>query len=260
VVRPDPFSWSLHADALLAIALLTAAYVVALRRFPTSRGRIASFAAGVALLVAIAVTPLHALSFHLLTAHLLQNVVLAEWAPALLVMGVSPGLAAAIARRRPIRALIHPAVALPLWLVTYYLWHLPVAYDAALRNPATLLHLEHACYLVTGCLLWWSVLQDEPWRLRSQTRALYLFLAFILASPLGLLLTFLPQPVYAFYGDGFAPWGLTALTDQQMAGVTMSAEQGFVFFAAFAYFFFRFLAEEEAVMPALSEPGRATPR
>lgn len=197
------------------------------------------------LLLVTAVTPLDALTYHLLSAHLLQNVVLAEWAPALLVLGLTPALATQLARLPGVRLLTWAPVALATWLVTYFAWHVPAAYDAALENAA-LLHLEHACYLAAGILLWWPVFQDVPHRLWSAARALYLFLAFVLASPIGLLLALLPEPAYDWYVEGERLWGLSAHTDQQLAGVTMSVEQAIVFFAIFAVFFFRFLAEEEA--------------
>jgi cytochrome c oxidase assembly factor CtaG len=61
-----------------------------------------------------------------------------------------------------------------------------------------------------------------------------------------LLLALLPEPVYDWYVDGGELWGLSPQVDQQIAGVTMSVEQAIVFFAVFAIYFFRFLAEEEA--------------
>jgi cytochrome c oxidase assembly factor CtaG len=243
-VRPDPYAWTAHAEATAAIALVAGGYVLALRRHEAGRARIACFVLATCLLVATAVTPLDGLSYHVLTAHLLQNVILAEWAPALLVLAVPPALAAELGSLRALRPPTHPLVALPLWLATYFLWHVPVIYDAALERPA-LLHLEHASYLVAGCLLWWPVLQDEPWRVPSAVRAGYLFAAFLLASPLGLLLALLPDPIYDFYADGPGLWGLSPLADQQIAGVTMAAEQAVVFFAGFTLFFFRFLREEE---------------
>ena len=57
-----------------------------------SRGRLASFTGGVLLLAVSLLGPLHELQFELLTAHLLQNIVLAEWAPALLVFGLPTAL------------------------------------------------------------------------------------------------------------------------------------------------------------------------
>jgi cytochrome c oxidase assembly factor CtaG len=227
------------------VVALALAYAVAVHGRRPELWRLAAFAAGCGLLLATAVTPLDALSYHLLSAHLLQNVVLAEWAPALLVLGLTPALASQLARLPGVRLLTWAPVALGIWLFTYFAWHVPAAYDAALENAA-LLHLEHACYLAAGALLWWPVFQDVPHRLPSAARALYLFLAFVLASPIGLLLALLPEPVYDWYIEGERLWGLSAHADQQLAGVTMSVEQAIVFFAIFAVFFFRFLAEEEA--------------
>ena len=158
-MRPEPWTWSLHLEATLPLAALTALYVIAVRAYPASRARVASFAVGIAMLTFAAVSPLDSLTYHVLTAHLLQNVVLAEWAPALLVLGVPPTLAAALGRVPGARLVTHPAFALTAWLVTYFAWHVPDAYDTALREPL-LLHLEHVCYLTAGVLLWWPVLQD----------------------------------------------------------------------------------------------------
>lgn len=194
-------------------------------------------------------TPLEALSYHLLSAHLLQNVILAEWAPALLVLGIPTALAVRIAGLPGVGHLTRPAVALGLWLLTYFAWHVPSAYDTALEHPSTLLHLEHACYLAAGSLLWWPVFQDAPHRISNAGRALYLFLAFVLASPVGLLLALVPEPAYDYYVEGDGLWGLGPHADQQIAGVTMAAEQALVFFAVFAVYFFRFLADEERIRP-----------
>lgn len=231
-------------------------YFVAVRKTEPERWRIAAFSAGALLLLATAVTPLDALTYHLLTMHLLQNVVLAEWAPALLVLGLPPALAAGLGRLRVIRLLTWAPLALGLWLATYYLWHVPAAYDAALEHTA-LLHLEHVCYVAAGTLLWWPVLQDAPHRLSTAARALYLFAAFVLASPIGLLLALLPEPAYDWYVEGGGLWGLSPHADQQLAGVTMSVEQAVVFFVVFAIFFFRFLAEEEAEQNPAQKMGRS---
>jgi cytochrome c oxidase assembly factor CtaG len=209
--------------------------------------RTASFLAGCLLLAAALVTPLDTLAReYLVWAHLLQNVVLAEWAPLLLVLGVPPRLAARVTRPRIVQALTRPYVALPLWVGTYAVWHVPALYDAALRHPSSLLALEHASYVVSGLLFWWCVWQEAPHRLSSMARAGYVFAAFVLSAPLGLVLALVPRPLYDFYDA--APervWGLTRLEDQQLGGMTMAGEQSIVFFVVFAYWFARFLAEEE---------------
>ena len=246
----SPYEWGLDAEAVGLVPGLSLAYLLGLRRFPASPPRVAAFFAGQLLILAVFLTPVQAIALrYLLTAHLLQNVVLAEWAPGLCVAGLSPALAVALGRLRGWRFLTSPFVALPIWIAVYFAWHLPWPYDAALRRPGSLLHLEHVSYFVAGCVMWWPVLQDAPRRLTSAAKAVYLFVAFVLASPLGLLLALLPRPLYDVYEH--APrrlWGLSAIADQQLAGITMASEQAIVFFAVFTFFFLRFLREEEPVL------------
>jgi putative membrane protein len=238
----DPHSWSLHWDVLLAIGALAAAYFWSQRRWPADTTRKAAFDLAVILLLAVYVTPLHTIALHyLLSVHLLQNVVTAEWAPGLVVFALAPSLARELERFAPVRLLTHPLVALPLWLGTYFVWHVPPIYDTALEQSGWLLHLEHLTYFFAGLLMWWPVVHG---RYSDGVKAMYLFGAFVLAAPLGLLLALLPRPIYDFYKDAPQLWGLSDSTDQQIAGVTMAVEQAIVFFAVFAYFFMRFLRTE----------------
>lgn len=243
----QPYAWTWNEEALVFVPALTLGYALAVRRLGAPRWRRACFAAAVLLLLAFDLTPLHEIAVHyLLLVHLLQNVVLAEWAPALLVLSLPPMLAAALVGPHAMRTFTHPLVAMPLWLANYAIWHVPALYDAALRRPYTLLHLEHLTYVATGVLLWWPVLHDVPRRLSAGARALYVFAGFVLAAPIGLVLALVPHAVYATYRH--APerlWGLSATADQQLGGVTMAGEQAIVFFAVFTLLFFRFLAEQE---------------
>ena len=233
----DPYRWSWDTDALILFPAMTVGYLLAVRRYPAPRWRIACFLAAMVLLLGVLITPVDTIALnYLLSVHLLQNVVLAEWAPALAVLGIPPALAR-LAPRVPLLP------ALGLWVANYVLWHLPWLYDAALRHQYTLLHLEHALYFGTGVLFWWPVVHGVH---AAGVKAAYLFAAFVLASPIGLVLALVPEPIYDFYADGPGLWGLSAITDQQIAGVTMAVEQAIVFFAAFAYFFVRFFAEQDA--------------
>jgi putative membrane protein len=244
----DPYSWSLDVEVFGLVPLLAIGYAVVAYLHPTARWRIGLFCAGLALIVFAFVTPLETIALHyLLTAHLLQNVVLAEWAPALCVLGLPPALTAEISTKPLARTLTHPVVALPIWLATYFVWHVPWIYDNALEHPTTLLHVEHLCYFAAGVLLWWPVLTG---RLAPGPAAGYLFAAFVLASPLGLLLALVPDAVYSFYKRAPRLWGLSPLGDQELAGLTMVVEQAVVFFAAFTVYFLRFLGGEERVVPA----------
>ena len=243
---PSPWSWHPAWGEVVLVAALAGAYGMAVRSHGASFARRAVFAAGLLVALAVLVTPVATLALHyLLAAHLFQNVALAEWAPALAVLGLSPAIAASLARRRVVRSLTHPLVALPLWLASYGVWHVPALYDAALRNDL-LLHLEHATYFLTGLALWWPVFHDAPHDLATGRRAAYVFAAFLLASPLGLLLALLPTPIYSFYEEAPRLWGLSPLTDQQIAGVIMSGTEAIVFFGVFALLLLRFFADEGA--------------
>jgi cytochrome c oxidase assembly factor CtaG len=221
------------AEAVVLVPILSlAALAIRARPLPAI--------AGLALIFFAFATKLEPFANHtFLWAHLLQNVVLAEWAPALLVLAIP----AAVAERATGFPFFRPLVALPLWLVTYFAWHLPWVYDFALRHPHTLLHVEHVTYLLAGICLWWPVVHG---RHSAGLKAAYLFGAFVLASPLGLVLALFPRPVYSFYAHAPRTWGPSPETDQQIAGVTMAAEEALVFFVVFAYYLSRFLRDEQA--------------
>src|SRR3954451_22327491 len=230
-------------EALGFVPAIGAAYAVSLR--PTRRQAIAA-AAALVLIVLVFVTPLQQWVTHtFLWAHLLQNVVLAEWAPALLVLAVPHEQA------RRLRVPMIPA--LVVWLGTYFVWHVPWIYDIALHHQHSLLHIEHVTYLIAGLALWWPVIHGEE---SPGAKAIYLFAAFVLASPIGLLLALIPRPIYSFYEHAPRTWGPRPLADQQIAGVTMALEQAVVFFAVFAYYLHRFLQDEQRD-PELFRTNRA---
>ena len=226
----------MHAslEAVVLVPLLALAYAWIARRC-VERWRIACAALALLLIFLSFVTELQHLATHtFLWAHLLQNVVLAEWSPALLVLAVPPSLAR--------RVRIPMAAALPAWLITYAVWHLPWIYDYALHHQHSLLHVEHVTYLLAGLALWWPIVHGpEP----TGVKAAYVFGAFVLASPIGLLLALIPRAIYSFYAHAPRTSGPGPLEDQQIAGITMAFEQAVVFFAVFALYLMRFLREEQ---------------
>jgi cytochrome c oxidase assembly factor CtaG len=245
------------AEAIALAPALAIGLGLAHRDRAVTRRRLAAGVLGVGLVFAAFVTQLQPLATHtFLWAHLLQNVVLAEWAPLLLVLAIPERLAGRAAGF----PLVRPLVALPLWLVAYYAWHLPWIYDRALQHPHSLLHVEHLTYIAVGICVWWPVVHGTS---SAGAKAAYLFAAFVLASPLGLLLALIPRAIYPFYVQAPRTWGPGPLTDQQIAGVTMAAEEAVVFFGAFAAYLLRFLADEQAsgqVTPSGTRPvARARP-
>jgi putative membrane protein len=243
---PPASSWYPAWEEVAVLVGLGVAYVLAARKDRPSLLRSALFFSGLVLAFVAVASPVATVAVHyLVSAHLLQNVVLAEWTPALLVLGLGPWVAGWVARTSVARTLTRPLVALPLWLATYAFWHVPFAYEAALDNRL-LLDLEHLSYVAVGLCLWWPVFQDEPWHLPSGGKAAYLFAAFVLASPLGLLFALLPSPLYDTYVQAPRLWGLEPLEDQQIGGTLMAVSEAIVFFGLLAYFLVRFMAEEDA--------------
>ena len=145
-MHPAPWSFSWE-PLFLALALAAGyAYVRAARRDRPSRARMVVFGLGLALVVAALCSPLETIARHyLLLIHLLGNVMIADWAPPLLVLGLTPSMRAAMARRggRALALVTQPWISLPVWLGVWYLVHLPAFYDFALRH-AWALNAEHA--------------------------------------------------------------------------------------------------------------------
>ena len=203
-------------------------------------------------------SPIETLAVHyLLLVHLLQNVMIADWAPPLLLLGLTPAMVDGLVRRggKPLAVLTRPKVALPVWLVGWYAIHYAGFYDAALRNH-WLLYVEHALLIAMGLLFWWPVICGKPNPLSTLASLGYLAAAFVGSAFLGLALTFATRPVYDFYEDAPRLWGLTATQDQNYAGVLMNAEQALVFLIAIGYFVLR-LIEEDDVLDAARTRGRS---
>jgi putative membrane protein len=214
--------------------------------FRSARGAV--FALGLLLVAAPLNSPLETLAAHyLVLAHLLQNAMLADWAPPLLILGLTPAMRTAIARRlgRPFERLTDLRVALVIWLAAWYGVHVPWAYDFALRHGWPL-NVEHLILLAAGLLFWWPALSDAP-RPRSTPWLLgYLGAAFGLSVFLGLALMFSSSPFYGFYEHVPRLWGLSPTKDQNLGGVLMNAEQTLVFLIAIGWFFMRLLDEDHA--------------
>ncbi len=258
-MTPSPWSFRFEPAFVLLAASAIVFYVRAWRREPGPAWRAWCFGAGAALVVGALNSPLGTIAIdYLVLFHLLQNVMISDWAPPLLLIGLTPVMRNALARRggRPLEQLTRPEVALPVWLVTWYVIHLGPVYDAAVRSDL-LLGLEHALLIAIGLLFWWPVLCDVPRSLATLGRIAYVFAAFVLSAFLGLALTFSP-PIYGYYEDlPVRLWGVGAEQDQNYGGILMSTEQAFVFFFAIVWLLVRLLREEAEAEERLAAEQRA---
>ncbi len=198
------------------------------------------FALGLVLLVLPLVSPLDELADrYLLSAHMLQHMLIGDAAPALILLAlrgplllfvIPAALLSRLGHSARIRSLanwlLRPLVALAIWAVAFGIWHIPAVYDYAAAHPVA--HdLEHASFLFAGFLVW--TLLIDPTRRRRLSRGRRLALAAALLATgtvIADILIFSLTPLYPAYADqGHRVFGLSPLRDQQLAGLVMTAEQ-----------------------------------
>jgi cytochrome c oxidase assembly factor CtaG len=245
VSHASPYAFAFEPFFLVLGAAALVLYAWAARAERAPRRNVALFVLGVLLIAGALNSPLETLAVdYLLLIHLLQNVIIADWAPPLLILGLTPAMRAALARRggRPFAALTRPKVTLPVWLVGWYGIHLAWA-----------LHVEHVALIAIGFLFWWPVFSEEPQQLSTPLKLAYLGAGFVGSVFLGLALTFSSSPIYDYYKQVPRIWGLSAVQDQNFGGILMTTEQAIVFLTSIIYFLVRLLQEEEAKERAARE-------
>ena len=238
------FDW----EWMLALVVVGVDYALVVRALarrgePTPWYRIAVFAAGLGLIAVALLSPIEHLALtSMVSFHLLQNVIIADWAPPLLVLGLTPAMFAMAERHTVVRAATNPVFALVFWLAAWYGLHVPAFYDYALRHHWAL-GVEHVIFVLAGLVFWWAVL--SPGRMRPPARLGYLLIAFFAASPLSLVLALAQSPIYHFYLDTPKLWGFSALRDQEVGAITMALEQAAILFVACAIAFAAVIDQEE---------------
>ncbi len=258
VATPEDFwgAWSWEPTVLIGLVIIAAIYArgsLAIRRH---RGREAAFYGGLIAIFVALVSPLHAVSEALFSAHMVQHLVLILVAAPLLVLS-APGVHLALAfpptlrrfwhrrvRTRSVRALTsaagNPVVVWSAHAAALWAWHLPGLYEAALRNE--LVHvLEHVSFLATAVLFWAVVGHRSRRRVGYGPTILFVFTTALQSGGLGALLIFADRVLYSVHISRAHDWGLTALEDQQLAGALMWIPPGFVYFIVMAALFMKWL-------------------
>jgi cytochrome c oxidase assembly factor CtaG len=247
-------NWTLDPLQLAPIALVAFAYwrrarKLAARDTPVPRWRRALFWTSVALMLLALASPIHAYGEELFAFHMLQHVLLGDLAALCFVASLTGPLLRPVLSLKPIerlRVLVHPLVALPLWALNLYLWHVPALYEAALRHDAV--HaLEHVSFFSAGVLMWAPVVEVLPGPMWFGTGAKlgYIVVVRLLETVLGNVFLWSGTVFYDVYADGDVPWGISLLEDQGWAGTVMMLEGSLVTIGAIAWLFLRLAAEGE---------------
>jgi putative membrane protein len=208
-------------------------------------------------------SPLSALDHEMLTAHMVQHLLLMTFAAPLILLGapvktliygmphrlvqVMGRLFQSAGVHHVLRALAHPVIC---WLgaaSTLVAWHIPAVFVLGLRSQ--MWHgIEQASFLATGLLFWWPVVQPLPTSLKwpESSILLYLFLATLPCDILSGLLVFCDRVVYPVYFFSSQPLGLSALEDQQCAGALMWTCVTLVYLVAGAIVTARLMSSRES--------------
>ncbi len=236
----SPSSFSFEPLFLALVALAVAGYWRSARREPPERWRAWSFAAGLFLVAAPLNSPLETLAArYLLLMHLLQNALIADVAPLLVLLGLPPSARESLRRLGGGR--LRARYALPAWLAAWYCTHIAPFYDWALRVGWGL-NVEHAILVAAGLVFWWPLASG---RLSPPAALAYLGAAFVGSAFLGLAYIFSSSAFYSFYEHAPRLWGLSPVRDQNLGGILMNGEQTLVFLLAIGWYVLRLLAEED---------------
>ncbi|SAL22329.1 membrane protein [Caballeronia turbans] len=250
----SPLAWTFEPWVVGVLVLSAALYIAGYLRLRTRgaqgrsqrTGRLLAFLAGWLTLVGALVSPLHALSDWLFSAHMLQHELLMLVAAPLLVIGrplavwlwAFPANArtrigvATRSRwiRHPWRLLTLPAVAWTLHAAALWCWHAPRFFEAALARPG--IHtLQHASFLASALLFWWSVFgrASEAHGAPNAHAMLSLFTTMVHTGALGALLTLAPGVWYPSCIETTLALGFDPLQDQQLGGLVMWVPGGLAY-------------------------------
>jgi putative membrane protein len=256
--------WTLDPLQLAPVLLAAVAYAMRARTLhhrgtPMAGYRIFLFALGITLLLVAFASPVAAIGEEeLFSFHMLQHVLIGDLAPLCLLAGLSgPMLRPLLAFRtvERLRVLANPLVALPIWALNLYLWHVPFLYEAAVRH--SFVHaLEHACFFTAGMIMWLPVLETLPapeW-FGTGPKLAYIACVRVVETVLGNIFVWSGTVFYGVYAHGDELWGISPLQDQGLAGAVMMIEGSLVTIVALAWLFLR-LAQEGDVRQELLERG-----
>jgi putative membrane protein len=259
-MSPD-LSWSLSPGVLIGAALVGGVYVRRWRHVRASGSpraaaeapvwRLCSFLASIAVAVAALISPLDTLADQLFFAHMIQHMLLLDLSPILAILGFTKVILRPVTRsvhdiERRAGIFAHPAFAVFAYIVAIWAWHIPAAYDEAVRHP--MVHvLEHITFVLAGSLYWWHLLSPirARQRLEGMGPIIYMATTKLFVGALGMGLAFAPSALYPYYVHHARVWGISAHDDQAIAGLIMAVEQSLVMGIAIVVLFVRALTESE---------------
>ena len=253
--------WKLYPSFLVGWLLFGGAYFLIagpLRGYfpgssPVPRTKVASFAAGMLIMLVSLQGPLHELSdFYLFSAHMIQHLGVMLVMPPFLLFGTPDWMLRPFLRWKPVfvvaRVLSLPLVAFALNNVIFGAWHFPGPYDLMMRNHDVHV-VMHLMIMATGAIMWWPVMSPVPElpRIAPPLQMLYIFVLGIPMMIVAALITFSDTALYTWYAAAPRIFPLDVLQDQRLGGVIMWVPGALVLWLAITMVYFRWTGREKAV-------------
>jgi putative membrane protein len=252
-------AFHLHGDVLGAIAALAVAYEFGIRRLgatlspegehKASRRQRVAFYGGLASMLIVSAWPVHDIAEgSLFMFHMIEHMVLGFIAPPLLLLGVPWWLLSALVRPvlPVLRVVARPFVALFAFNAVLALIHVPEVVELMIRSSSA--HFGfHMLLFITAILMWWRVIEPIPDLppLSPFFKMGYVFLQSLVPTIPASFLTLGDSALYSVYETMPRLWGISAHTDQVIAGLIMKLGGGLLLWAVIAGIFFRWWAEEQ---------------
>jgi putative membrane protein len=254
-------AWRAEPDVWLMVAIFAAVYAIALVRLgpryaaglpAASRSQVVAYVLGLLALWIAAGWPIHQVAEReMFSVHELEHLIFMMVAPPLLLLGTPAWLARLVFRPGTtsfavLRACTRFIPALVIFNATMVFAHWPAVINESTRSD--LFHyFIHFVMFFAALIVWLPVVSPLPElpRLRPLTRCFYLFAWSILPTVPASFLTFNSNTLYSSYRHLPKLWGLTALQDQQIAGLILKLGMGLFLWALIAVTFFRWASEED---------------
>ena len=248
-------------DSLLAVwlppvSLIVVATAYAIRMVhladqgrPVPRWRQGFFLAGLIVLAIAYTSPIGTLADELLTFHMIQHLLVLDVAALFLVLGLTGPLMQPLLKMRGfrwIRFLGNPLIALGIWTLLLYVWHIPALYEAATFDSDIVHALQHLSFLFAGFGFWMSLIGPLPkpaW-FSGGASAGFVAVVRLVGAVLANVLMWSSTVIYARYEGPATERGIEPLTDQGLAGVVMMGESTIIAIAVLSWLVLRWARQD----------------
>jgi putative membrane protein len=260
VPTSEVWKWHAHPEVWLLVASLAVLYIYAAKVIgpkvvpagtrAVSRRQWLAFIGAIVLLEFASDWPVHDIGEkYLYFVHMSQHLILTLVMPPLFLLATPRWLADLVLgsgrARRVVRTLARPVVAGVLFNAMILFTHWPTVVDGAVAHAWAHFGL-HLIAVACALLMWMPICGPiEEWRISLPAQMVYLFLMSVVPTVPGAWLTFATHPLYHAYDTPLRAYGISAVDDQQAAGLLMKLGGGIYLWTIITSMFFVWASRHE---------------